>query len=205
VEITWIDREIYPIAIHISFNRNHINTIISDDGENVFNREIIEDYFYKLQEVANGIEKVNKKKIMIMVDLPRDEHGHYRGYGTVQYEKSYYGMKECKGILEKYPIIQFKVGKKNKNVEMKLTLHHKFQVSMSSSPSSSSSSSSSSCSPLSPSQLQYPPVVPQMPVYFPLTSFPNFFLCPPMYNNSSDNNSNNNSNNNCNNFYPPGG
>jgi hypothetical protein len=131
IEMRWVDRDSYPISIHISFNQSV--------DINVFNKEILEEHLYSLQDEENDdVEKKEneksekkKEKIKIFVDLPR-EKGHYRGYGTIQYDKTYSGMKECKRIIEKHPLIKIKT------VTIKLAPHHRFNRTTSTSPSSTS-------------------------------------------------------------------
>jgi hypothetical protein len=145
LEIAWMDRDSYPIAIHMSFNRTSSNTA----DINFFNKEIIEEYLYLLQdEDDDDVEEKNEKKkekkkekIKMFVDFPR-EQGLYRGYGTIQYDKTYSGMKECKRIIEKHPLIT--VG----TVTIKLTPHHRLIPTFSA--SSTSPKSSTSISPSAP-------------------------------------------------------
>jgi hypothetical protein len=155
LEMRWVDRDSYPIAIHISFNQSV--------DINVFNKEILEEYVYSLQDEDNDdIEKKEdkkkeneksektKEKIKMFADLPR-EKGHYRGYGTIQYDKTYSGMKECKRIIEKHPLI--KIG----TITIKLTLHRR----------SIPTTTPTSFSPTTPPKLFPPYPYPSLVLFFP--------------------------------------
>jgi hypothetical protein len=105
VEVVWADRDQLPIALHLTFNvKNEIG----------FNKDSCEKFFLDIQEDENN-------PVLFSVDLPRERKSLYKGYGTLTYEISDRGLRECSRILSLGNV-------KISNVVVKLTQHRKSKM-----------------------------------------------------------------------------